>query len=112
MVEHPKLALHLLRLFAKGELSGAQVQGLAHAAMDDGWGHGNELAEKLAKAGTDGTWSGHVVRDIMIAVRKAGLMASTAQPYKMKLANGSGEVSLFLPHEVFKKITDPTDLSG
>ena len=111
MAHHPKLALHLLRLFGQGELSATQVQGVAASARQDGWGAGSELAERLATAGTSGAHTGHVLRDIVKAARSGGLMSSTAQPYLLKLEKGSGVVQIFLPHEIYAKMTENTDLS-
>ena len=38
-------------------------------------------------------------------------MSSTAQPYLLKLEKGSGVVQIFLPHEIYAKMTENTDLS-
>jgi hypothetical protein len=104
MAARPALAIHLLELFARGHLSGTQVQGTAKAAFDDGWGAGSDLAYRLAHAGAAGTRSGHVVEALFRAARLAGLMSGTAQPYMLELPSGKGVVEIFLPHEVYHNI--------
>lgn len=110
MAGHPELALHILRLFAKGELSGSQVQGIAHAAFADGWGRDNELAAGLARAGSSGTCSGNIVRDIMRIATNSGLMSSSTKPYTFSLVKGRGVVDVFLPHEVYPQMVQTTSL--
>lgn len=93
------LAVELLKLFSQGELSGQQVQTLAASAWADGWGRGDVLAERLAKAGSSGKFQGNIVRDIMKAAEISGWRNSTAMPYRVNLPNGNN-THLFLPHEV------------
>ena len=108
---HPKLAIHLLELFARGHLSGTQVQGIAHAAFQDGWAMHNQLSSRLAGAGSEGSIKGHVVRDIVRAARLAGLMSSGANPYKVFSPNDPRPVVVFLPHEVYQSMTEISELS-
>ncbi|MCP4242823.1 MAG: hypothetical protein GY772_19900 [bacterium] len=97
------LSLHLLTLYAKGELSGTQVQGIAAAAWKDGWGrHGPELARRLAMAGFAARWPSNIPRDIVRAGELAGLTSSAAQAYTVELPDG-GSTEVFLPHEVYAR---------
>jgi hypothetical protein len=98
----PKLATHLLELFARGFLSGTEVQTIAKAAWDDGWAHDSELAHRLAHAGNSGTNKGYVVAALLNAASAAGLLSHTAAPYVMQLPNGKGTLEIFLPHELYK----------
>ena len=103
------LSFELLRLFAQGELSGAQVQKLASAAWQDGWGRTDRLAEKLARAGTDGTISGHIAQQIINAAEHAGLVCSPCSPYHVKLPDDSMG-SVYLPHELFTDMVKASTL--
>jgi hypothetical protein len=51
----------------------------------------------MAHAGSRGTNTGNIVRDITLAAREAGLMGA-AKPYKVVLDTGH-TVNVFLPHE-------------
>jgi hypothetical protein len=107
MVSH--LAKELLRLFAKGEIVGTQVQLLASAANRDGVGRGCELLRDLGKAGNEGRIGGHIVRDIMRAAAKAGLM-NGPQPYTVDLPHGKGTLGMLLPHEIYHDLVLGTRL--
>ena len=101
-MEHPRLALELLRMFAAGEISGAQLQRVAAAAWADGWCRGCRLAEKLATAGGSGAFSGNVQRDVFSAAKRANLMGSRAEPYVFEAPGADGKLvtlQMFLPHE-------------
>jgi hypothetical protein len=104
MAAHPALAKHLLELFARGHMTGTQLQGIAKAAYDDGWGRGNDLAYRLAHAGASGANTGQVVEAIFRAARLAGFMSNTVQAYEVELPQGKGTVQVFLPHEVYNNI--------
>jgi len=96
----PFLATSLLTLFAKGEISAATVQTIASSARKDGWKPNDRLAHQLANAGSGGANTGHIHRDVIRAARKAGLMSSGAQPYRMDLPDGTF-LDIFLPHEAY-----------
>jgi hypothetical protein len=90
----------LLKLFASGELSGTQVQELAAAAWQDGWGRDNLLSGMLVRAGSSGRVRNKMANDVIAAAESAGLMCSKALPYRVRLSTG-GYVLLFLPHEFY-----------
>ena len=98
------LGLQLLRLFAKGDLAATQVQLLAKAAWDDGWGHNCQLARKLAHVGTSGRHSSNIFRDIITAAELVGLISSESKPYYVNLPGNAGTAEVFLPHEVYEKM--------
>ena len=54
-----KLSFHLLKLFAQGTLTAVDVQRLAHAAVQDGWGTDDPVAQKLASLGASGKYPSH-----------------------------------------------------
>jgi hypothetical protein len=95
------LSRELLRLFAKGCLTGTQVQSLAHAAWQDGWGHDDALAMQLAKPGVDLNKSRNIARDVIRAAKEHGIMCTAADPYLVDLPDGKGQLNIFLPHEVY-----------
>ena len=106
MAAHPHLALHILELFGKGELSASQVRGIAAAALDDGWGQGSQLAARLATlGGKEAQQTGHMVRDLITAARGAKLMMTGPKPYNIGLPAVAGTaaktVMIFLPHEIY-----------
>jgi hypothetical protein len=105
------LSKYLLRLFARGELTGTQVQALALSASQDGWGRTCPLAKHLINAGSRGTNSSHVLRDIIDGAEKCGIFLTSAKPYKVDLPDGAGALSVFLPHEVYPKLVAGSDLS-
>ena len=98
------LGLQLLRLFAKGDLAATQVQLLAKAAWDDGWGQNCQLARKLAHVGTSGKHSSNIFRDIITAAELVGLISSETKPYYVNLPGNAGTAEVFLPHEVYEKM--------
>jgi hypothetical protein len=90
-----------MRLFAKGFLTGTQVQSIASAAWQDGWGRMSPLARKLAKPGVEHLDHGHIARDVVRLAREFGMMSTTAMPYTVALPDGKGSVWVMLPHEVY-----------
>jgi hypothetical protein len=104
-----ELAVELLRLYAKGELAATQVQRLAAAGHNDGWGRTDELATRLATAGDNGAVTGNIARDIMRAAKAAGMLASSASLYFVKLPDGK-DLAMYLPHEVAAHTVEGDDL--
>ena len=92
------LSCELLRLFAKGFLTGTQVQTLAYAAWQDGWGHLEPLAHMLAKPSQ--TNLKNVALDVITAARKHGITCTTAEVYHVDLPGNQGTLGILLPHEV------------
>ena len=92
------LSRELLRLFAKGFLTGTQVQTLAFAAWQDGWGHLDPLARMLAKPSQ--TTLKNVALDIITAARKHGITCTAAEVYHVDLPGNQGTLGILLPHEV------------
>ena len=105
-----RLSVELLRLFAKGELSGAQVQSLAAAAWADGWGRTHVLDQRLASAGNHGMITGNILRDIIKAAELADLTCSNCRPYIVQLEDGRS-TRMFLPHEIVAAVVDGPDMS-
>ncbi len=99
MLAHKKLSQELLRLFALGDLSATQVRTLASAAWEDGWGRGCKLSKRLATSGAGGHL-GNCCRDVFMAARVSGVLASNVQPYQVHLPDG-GILEMFLPHEIY-----------
>jgi hypothetical protein len=94
------LTLQMLKLFAEGGLPATTVQKLAHAAWQDGWGHGDDLAVKLKGVGSSGTQPGNALRDLLRVTKHLGI--GTPEPYLVKVKAAGGEdreVAVFLPHE-------------
>ena len=104
-----QLSRELLRLFAQGELSGVQVQKLAKAAWDDGWGRTDRLAERLMQAGSCGTWTGHIAKQIIQAAEQVGMVCNSSSPYHVKLPDDAMG-SVYLPHELFSDMVKDTNL--
>lgn len=90
----------LMTLYATGELTGTQVQRLAAAAWEDGWGRGHALATRLCTLGAGGTHASNITRDLMRTARQHDMLSSGAQPYEVDLPFGAGKLGIFLPHEV------------
>ena len=104
------LTFQLLKLFAEGGLPATTVQTLAHAAWQEGWGHDDQLAEKLKGVGNSGTQPGNALRDLLRVTKHLGM--STTQPYLVKVraaGGGDREVAVFLPH---KQVRWPGRLSS
>ena len=100
MAAPTKLSKELLRLFANGEITSAAVQSLASAAWEDGWGHRCALSARLAKAGSNGLYSGNIARDVILAAQHSGLQSTKAHAYQVQLADGT-QLDVLLPHEVY-----------
>ena len=99
----PKLATTLLKMLGDGALSGTQVQIIAKAAWDDGWGAGSALARRMAHAGTVGRYSGNILRDVVRAAEQAELLSSVAKPYIIKAPGAfekEVEITIEKPKEV------------
>ena len=95
------LSFPLLKLFAEGGLPAKTVQKLAAAAWSDGWGVDNEMAERLAGLGTDGTYPGNCLRDLLRMSKDIGIVGSTPEPYMVSVKTSGGgyrNVGVFLPH--------------
>ena len=91
------LSLFLLDAVAHGELTATMVQKIAHHAAKDGWGLQDPLSCALARAGGFGRQSGNILRDVLVASRRAGLMSTSVQPYVLSLPGGKGDIQMFLP---------------
>jgi hypothetical protein len=101
-----ELSRELLKLFARGHLTGTQVNFLASAAWKDGWGRGSHLAYQLAKPDADMSKVKNIARDIVNAAKEHGISCSKAEPYVVDLPDGKGSLNLFLPHEAYPTMTD------
>lgn len=97
----------LLKLYAQGELTGTQVQQMASAAWEDGWGRGDAIAGRLRALGSGGTHVGNITRNLMALARQHNLLSSGAHPYQVQLPGNQGKVGVFLPHEVAFHIARP-----
>jgi hypothetical protein len=104
-----QLSRLLLKLFAKGEISGTTVHDLAAAAWLDGWGRGDALAQRLVKAGRQGRRRNEMANDVIKAAEAAGLVCSRALPYEVTLSTG-GTASIFLPHEFYTAMVEDLGL--
>ena len=93
-----QLSIELLRLFAKGELAGTQLQTLAMAIWQDGWGHDDALAFRLAHAGSAGKRRGQVATEVIEAAESLGIICNDSHPYYVKL-HDAGFAQMYLPHE-------------
>ena len=105
-----QLSIELLRLFAKGELAGTQLQTLAMAACQDGWGHDDALAFMLAHAGSAGKRRGAVATEVIEAAESLGIICNDSHPYYVKL-HDAGLAQMYLPHEVFTDMVARSDLA-
>ncbi len=103
-----QLAVEMLRLFSQGELSGIQVQVLASAAWEDGWGRGCPLAQRLKSAGSSGVHSSNCLRDVVRAAKASGLCCTRAMPYHVSIPNAA-TIPMYLPHEVPAGMVGNTD---
>ena len=98
------LGRELLRLFGRGDLSGTQVQLLAKAAWDDGWGNDDPFCTRLAHLGAEGRSPGNILRDIRRLASKVCLIDAKTEPYYVDLPDGHGQAMFFLPHEVYPQL--------
>ena len=95
------LTFQLLKLFSEGGLSATTLQILCTAALEDGWGVNDPVAQKLARLGNDGRQASHCLRDLMRLLTREGLLGSTPEPYLVKVPGPKGSqrtVSVNLPH--------------
>lgn len=86
---------------------------LAAAAWADGQRDDTGLLNGLAKAGSWGTFTGNILRDVINAARRAGLMDSSAQAYEFLAPGPDGQqvsIKCFLPHEVYHKLVQESSL--
>ena len=95
-----QLSLALLKLFSQGELAGTQVQILALAAWNDGWGRRCPLGQRLKGAGNSGLSKGNCARDVIRAAKAFDIFCTKAMPHTVTLPNGC-KIQMYLPHEVF-----------
>ncbi len=79
------LTFQLLKLFAEGTLPATLVQALAGAALADGWGQNDEIAKQLAGMGSNGRYTGNVLRDLLRIAKRVGFMDTTPEPYMVKV---------------------------
>ena len=103
------LAVLLLKAFAKGELPATRVAEIAKAAFDDGWGRNDRLARDLAAAADQSRQN--ILRAVVAAARRAGLMRQFSQPYMCKVPGPGGalkDMIIFLPHEIYFKLIEST----
>ena len=93
------LTKELLKLYALGQLTATEVQGLAHAASQDGWGGDYNLAASLSRKTK---WSAkNATRTVMLVAKKFALASSLSQ-YSVELDPVSGKrLDMFLPHEIY-----------
>lgn len=78
------------------------------------WGHDDELAKRLVRCGAQGSHSGHVLKSVLVAANRAGLMSSHARPYLAEIPGAGGVnivVRLFLPHEGLFELVGNSALS-
>ncbi len=97
-----QLSLQLLKLFAEGVLPATSVQILAGAALADGWGVGDGVAEKLARLGASGKHPNNVLRDLVRLSKCLGIAEVMPEPYVVQVPGKAGTfrpVSVILPHE-------------
>ena len=97
-----KLSFHLLKLFAQGTLTAVDVQKLALAAVQDGWGNDDPVAQRLASLGTSGKYPSHVLRDLVRFIPHLGIAAAMPEPYYVTVPGKGGiprQLGVFLPHE-------------
>ena len=99
------LVFEWLKLFSEGSLPATTVQSVAAAAYADGWGHEDEAATRLAKAGAEGKHPGNCQRDILRLSQDVGLDEDTPAPYFIQVPSAGGltrQVGVFLPHEQYQ----------
>ena len=78
------------------------MQSLAAAAYADGWARDCEVAQRIARAGSNGRNKQHIYRAIIEAAKAAGLLGSLARPYVVRVPGPGGsynDITIFLPHE-------------
>ena len=96
------LTFELLKHFADGTLPATLVQVLAAAALADGWGGGDPIAEELAAIGSKGQHPQNCLRDLLRCGRHVGMMGTTPEPYQVTVMGPRGThrtISVVLPRE-------------
>jgi hypothetical protein len=96
------LTYRMLKLFAEGTLPATLVQELAAAAVLDGWGADDEVAQSLAGMGAEGKHRSNILRDLLRISKRLGMEEATPEPYCIKVPGPNGmerTVSVILPHE-------------
>ena len=100
-----ELVFELLKLCSEGSLPATTVQRVAAAAYADGWGQGDDVASRLAKAGFSGKYLANCQRDILRLSKSVGLDEDTPEPYFIDVPSSGGgtrQVGVFLPHEQYQ----------
>ena len=98
--------LELLKLFAEGGLPATTVQSIA-AAFADGWGQGEELAERLKQADGRGKHRSNCLRDVLRLSKTLGVGNITPEPYHVEVPSangGSRRVAVCLPYEQYQML--------
>ena len=96
------LTFRMLKLFAEGTLPATLVQEFAAAAVLDGWGSDDEVAQSLAKMGAAGRHKSNILRDLLRISKRLGMEEATPEPYYLTVPGPDGTektVSVILPHE-------------
>ena len=94
------LTFRMLKLFAEGTLPATLVQELASAAVQDGWGSDDEVAQSLAKMGAAGRHKSNILRDLLRISKRLGMEEATPEPYYLTVPGPDGTektVSVILP---------------
>jgi hypothetical protein len=110
MAQRTHLSMLLLKLFAKGDLSGAAVRELALAAWKDGWGRQCRLARLLARPNLRRRLHTNANRDVFRAARLEGVTPPT-EPYIIDVPPTGATLQMYLPHEVFFHKTTTSDVN-
>ena len=103
------LVFELLKLFSEGALPATAVQRVAAAALADGWGSGDRMALKMAKAGARGKHPQNCMRDLLNLSRHVGVGHQTPEPYVVEVPGVGGvsrRVQIFLPHEQYQLLVE------
>ena len=98
------LTFELLKLFAEGVLPATTVQRIAAAAFSDGWGAGDEVAQRMQQAGSQGKHPGNCLRDLLRLSTSLGVVENTPEPYYVDVPSAGGhirKVAVCLPHEQY-----------
>ena len=101
------LSFQLLKLFAQGTLPATTIQIVAAAARQDGWGDGDEIAQRLANIGNKGLHTQNCLRDLLRIAKTIGLGDATPEPYEVEVMGVGGvprTVGVLLPHEYVGKV--------
>ena len=101
------LVFQLLKLFSEGGMSATTLQILCAAAVDDGWGADDVIAQKLAGLGSRGKQPQNALRDLTRMITREGLMAPEAYLVKVPGPKQSERtLSVCPPHEYLHKIVE------